>query len=273
LTPAEALVLLDPTIKQGRNPFKLSLMWLLAQKHLVASEQRIGWFKKRTTRLQPGPRAGQPLSPDLQAVMDTVRDAHTGLMDAVVAAAVQRYGHNLLGFQTGIIYPALCRRGLIQLTRERFLYFSTRERWSHTPAGKAMCARLEALMEDARRIPAYLDNSPAQAAALAAALGGLILLLPELRPHLESIANVMQRPPSGDGGSSSSDGGETSSGAPANSEQDAGLSQTPEFNFNVGDFDTANFDSLDASLSALDTSFDASSDSSDGGGDGGGGGD
>lgn len=291
LTPAEAMVLLDPNLKQGRNPFKVSLMWLLAQRHLKATEVKRGWLRGRTTQLSGGPRARTDLPDDLQAVMNVVRVSGTGLMDDVVKAARNLYGTNLLGFQNDLIYPALVARGLITRSQETYLTLFTRDRWDQTPAGKALAQRIEVLFEDARRIPGFLDRSPAQAAALTASLGGLILLMPELRPYLEDIADVMRRPQiagSGGGGDSGSffggsggSSGGTGSGRPAKEEEStvptSSGSDPLDFRFEFDDFDFGNIDGLDASLSALDSSFDSSADGAaggdGGGGDGGGGGD
>lgn len=281
LTPAEAMVLLDPELKQGRNPFKVSLMWLLAQQHLKAQEVKRGWFSRRTTRLFEGPRAGAPLPHDLQVVMDTVRDAGTGLMDDIVKAARRRFGPNLLGFQNDHIRPGLIARGLITSRPKKMLmlFGQRRYRWEQTPAGKALATHIKAKFEDARRIPGFLDKSPAQAAALAASLGGLILLLPELRPYLDDIATAMREhkwTDTGGGGDTGSfyvgsgNGGSTGSDRPSKADQrtlDDG--ETLQWDFDLDGFDLGSLDQLDAGLASLDASFDASADS--GGGDGGGG--
>ena len=65
------------------------------------------------------------------------------------------------------------------------------------------------LFTRAREIPSYLDRSPAQAAAVAATLGGLIFIMSELRPHFTDIAHAMRRPSGSDATMYS---GDTSSG-------------------------------------------------------------
>ena len=53
-------------------------------------------------------------------------------------------------------------------------------------------------MREAQAIPQYLDRDPAQAAALAVAVGGAILLVEELRPHYQQLALALQPPHAGD---------------------------------------------------------------------------
>ncbi len=271
LTPAEAMVLLDPRAERGREAFKVSLMWLLAQHHLKATEIPALWFKRKTTQQTRGPQAGAMLPPDLKAVMMTVQAAATGIMDDIVKAAPKRFGAKLDGYQNDFLYPSLLSRGLLRRTETTRLMFFTRQTYDRTSAGREVCRQIESLFEDARRIPAYLDRSPAQAAALALSLGGLILLMPELRPHLEEIASVVRRssaPDKSSGGGSGSDSSSEPAQAKPADEQASTASDTFDFaNMNMGDADN-----LDASLSALDASFDSPADShggGDGGGDGG----
>jgi hypothetical protein len=102
-------------------------------------------------------------------------------------------------------------------------------------------------MHEAKAIPQYLDRDPAQAAALAVAAGGAILLVEELRPHYNQLARAFQ---DRDGSSAmffdpgTSDGGSDSAG------------------FDFGSIDFGSFDSFDSG-------FDAASDGGGGGGDGG----
>lgn len=279
LTPAEAMVLLDPQRNQGREAFKISLMWLLAQHHLTATAIPGRWFGKPSTQLSRGPRAGARLPPDLQAVMSTVAAAGTGLMNDVVKEARTRFGADLGRFLNDFVHPSLLGRGLVRSFEEksRVLFIPiTRARHERTPAGEALARQIETLFEDARRIPGYLDRSPAQAAALAVSLGGLILLLPELRPHLDRIAAVTRRSTDPtDSGYSPSDTSSSSSSASSPqgipSENDR---ENFHFDFGLVDQGLQDFDGFASSLDTLDSSFDSSADSGggDGGGDGGGGG-
>ena len=264
LTPAEAMVLLDPRAERGRDAFMVSLMWLLAQHHLKATDIPALWFKRKTTQLTRGPQAGAMLPPDSKAVMMTVQAAATGITDDIVKAAPKRFGAKLDGYQNDFLYPSLLSRGLLRRTETTHLMFFTRQTYDRTSAGREVCRQIESLFEDARRIPVYLDRSPAQTAALALSLGGLILLMPELRPHLDEIASVVRRSSAPDNSSGGSSGSESSSepaqAKPAD-EQASAASDTFDFaNMNMGDVDN------------LDASFDSPADShsgGDGGGDGG----
>ena len=70
----------------------------------------------------------------------------------------------------------------------------SRTRYHRTRSGDALKPQIDTLFTRAREIPSYLDEDPAQAAAVAATLGGLIFLMPELRPHFTDIAHAMRRP-------------------------------------------------------------------------------
>jgi hypothetical protein len=115
-----------------------------------------------------------------------------------------------------------------------------------TAAGQAERDRLTRAIEQARTIPRMLDENPKQAAAIAAALGGLLLLAPEVLPHLGALAAALKLYPADDlaqGFDSFSDGG-----------------------FDLSGFDGAAFDGFSDSLAAMDTQFDAAVSSSDSGG-------
>lgn len=145
----------------------------------------------------------------------------------------------------------------------------SRTRYHRTRSGDALKQQIDMLFTRAREIPSYLDRSPAQAAAVAATLGGLIFIMPELRPHFTDIAQAMRRP---SGSEATMYTGDTSSGsAPRPNEPPVKDTMVLDF----AGFDAGAFDAFDAGVTALDASFDAAASSSggaDGGGDGGGGG-
>ena len=272
LTPGEALVLLEPNKRQGRETIKVSLMWLLAKRCLTARLEDkpgfMGRFFTKTTRLHPSDRLPADLSSEMNDLMQLVR--RTGYMDDFVKAAHIQYGNDLAGFRIRHLVPSLLKRRLIEARTEPFLMVFSRTRYYRTRSGDALRQQIEALFTHAREIPGYLDNSPAQAAAVAATLGSLIFLVPELRPHFTEIAQTMRRPVGADASMSV---GDTSSGSAPRHNEPALLENTMALDFTC--FDAGAFAAFDAGMTALDVGFDAAASSGgDGGcgGDGGGGG-
>jgi hypothetical protein len=101
-----------------------------------------------------------------------------------------------------------------------------------------------------RKIPELLKTDPKDAAAIALAAGGIILLVPELRSHYDQLGRVMR------------------------SEGDMGGGEY-EVSFSVGDGQsTLSFGALlDSAFGAIDAGASAMDGGGDGGGNGGGGGD
>lgn len=161
-----------------------------------------------------------------------------------------------------------------------------------TPAGTAERMRLEALLDRGRMVPRWLDSDPRQAALAAAALGPLVLLVDELKPHLKRLAAAMPRQDGGgDGGASYvSDGGDADRGrhhggdpgtdGPAagsfdHGSFDQGAFDLGGFDFGALDaagFDTGSFGALDSAMSSFDASTDGGGGDSGGSDSGGGGG-
>jgi len=271
LTPGEALLLLEPNKRQGSEAIKVSLMWLLAKKCLTASLEDkpgfLGRFLSRTSRLHPSDRLPADLPSEMDNLMQLVR--RTGYMDDFVKAARIQYGNDLTGFQIHYLIPSLLKRRLIEPRTEPFLIVFSRTRYYRTRSGEALRQQIDTLFARAREIPGYLDRSPAQAAALAATLGGLIFLMPELRPHFTDIAHAMRRPIGAD---ASMYTGDTCSGSSPRPNEPL-VKDTMALDFTG--FDAGAFDAFDAGMTALDASFDAAASSggaADGGSDGGGGG-
>jgi hypothetical protein len=226
---------------------------------------------------------GRPVPAALPAhavsLLDQVRSAQaeTGSMPDVVKQARQAYGSSLNGFNRDFIIPRLLSRGLIEDHSVLFV-----RHYKRTPAGDAEESRIAADIARAHSIPELLRSNPAEAAAI----GGTILLVSELRPYYRQISEVM-RPPGSGGDYSESSGGDaplpffsaSDPGAshPAADPADAvsGLDAASFGSLDLGAFDASAFDALDAGMASFDAGFDASvgdGGGGDGGGDGGGGG-
>lgn len=268
LSPAETLVLLEPDAKKGREAVKVSLLHLVMRGLVrLRQEERKGFFGRcsTVTCLASGTAAPDPAEAVPLLAVIRAAEAKGGTMAEFVNEAQREYGSDLDGFRRRHVLPALLGRGLVEERRERWLGLFNRTRLRHTPAGAAEKARIEGLMEQGRTIPALLAQNPAQALAIAVALGSAILLVPELRPVYEELHRRLQASSgldsAGDGGSADFNwlGGATTGEG--------------------GDLDFGDFDAFTSSLDAFDSAFDsaasdAGADGGDGGGgDGGGGGD
>jgi len=248
LSAPEAFVLSSLPHYDIRQTLKLGFMGLLAQGILRSEEEtRPGVLRaRRIVHLRVAPDAPAVLPPIAASLVTVVRAAaqpRDGLIGDIVKQAMREYGRTLTGFVQKHVGPALVERGLAEMRRRRFLGVFPSVALYRTSAGDAEKTRLENALHEARAIPQYLDRDPAQAAALAAAAGSAILMVEELRPHYQQLAEAF-RLRAGDGFD-----------IPANF--DGGLS------FDFGTIDLGSFDSFGAG-------FDGAAGGSDGGGDGGG---
>jgi hypothetical protein len=249
LTASEAFALISLPRLDIRKAVKLGFMGLLAQGVLRSDEEtRRGLIRnKRVVHLRVAPNPPSDLPPLAASLVAIVRAAEPrdGQMSEIVKQARQAYGQGLIKFLLDHVGPALAERGLAELRRVRLLGILPTSRFERTAAGDLEKTRIENALHEAKAIPQYLDRDPAQAAALAVAAGGAILLVEELRPHYQQLARAFQ---DRDSGSSMmffdpNAGGGADSGA-----------------FDFGSIDFGCFDSFDSG-------FDAAS---DGGGDPGG---
>ena len=285
LTPAEAMLLLDLRRAAAAGLFKVTAMALLLRRVLRAeTETRRGWFRARTiTRLHLGQVPGLPLHE--AAVVRLVRpagDAQPGnpTVEQVVAAARRQYGPDLGSFRKKLVLPALTERGLVEVQAGGLFGL---KRPVLTPAGTTEWMRLQALLDRGRMVPHWLDSDPRQAALAAAALGPLVLLVDELKPHLKRLAAAMPRQagdcsPMADGGDADHGrhhGGDPGAEGLGASSLDQGSFDHSGFDFGAFDFgawdgagfDVGLFDALDSAISSFDAATDGGH---DGGGDSGG---
>ena len=244
LGPGEVMALLEPNTVKAREALKLTLMSLLAQGALrfeeVVKKGMLGTKRQKVFTQAKRPDTLDAPAAAVLAAVNPLGDGKT--MGEVIKRLRKAFGRDFSGFRDKQLLPALLRKGLIETRPERVLLLFTRTRYHLTAAGERERARLEGLIEEARRIPSFLASDPAQAVAIVAGLGAAVLLVEELRPHFDQLGTAM------------------------------GPDVSAEFGFS--DFDLSGLDGLDESLSAMDASFDGAADSGggDGGADGGGGG-
>jgi hypothetical protein len=201
LSAAEAFVLLSLPRYSARAALKYGLMGLLAQGILKSEEEtRPGLIRtRRILHLRVVPDLPADLPPVTASLVGVVNAAaaRDGVIGEVLKQAMRAYRRTLVGFVLDGIGPALIARGLAETRRRRLLGLIPSDVLQLTPAGEAEKARVQDALHEARAIPQYLDRDPAQAAALAAAAGGAILLVEELRPHYPQLAKAFEEPDTG----------------------------------------------------------------------------
>jgi hypothetical protein len=137
-----------------------------------------------------------------------------------------------------VILPQLIARGL--LGKKKILFLT---HISLTPEGKKQQAKIKSDLARANLIPNLLKTDPAQAAAIAAAIGATILLADKLPPHFKLLADAMKiQFPRDD--FTAIDGGASGGGFDFGS-------------FDLGSFDAGAFDAggFDAGMSSFDAGF------------------
>lgn len=275
LAPAEALVLLDPNGHHGRAAVKVTLMHLMMRR-LITVEQHeqkvIGSWTHKTQRISLSRAASlNAIAEYERAILEALENAPQKkgytTMSEMVLHLQKRFSVGFEKIQRVYIIPSLVERGLLEAHYDKVLGVFPRTRYHTTERGAAIVLVVQEQMTAARSIPDYLDNDPAQAAALALAAGSALLLVEEMKSHYRKLAEVMR----------------------GRSEEMLELAEVGAGMLNdiavIGDGDYADgFASLnDLGLAALDAaafgaidgafdSFDGGFDAS-GGGDGGGGGD
>ena len=254
LSPAEQVVLLAPSRASGYAAIKTMLLLLLTKGVLHIEEtDQIGIF--RTKKIAHLRIAAEPKSPppEIAVLLDLVRAAQAegGRIKDVVVRANKLFLTGCPKYITEFIQPALKARGL--LTENKVLFVHT---FHLTPEGEKLQSQLKSDLFRANDIPKLLKSDPAQAAAVAAAIGTTILLSNKLPKHFKPLSDAMR-----------ANGGDAAF-IPINS---GGTGNIDWSSFDLGGFNFASFDvgSFDAGMSSFDSGF---SDAS-GGGDSGGGSD
>jgi hypothetical protein len=274
LTAAEALVLQNPQLAQGRAALKVTMMELLARRILtMRHDERKGMFgrNQRTDYLVLASNAAQltPQAAHIRAVVNMLRAADASgqgaAMTTVLAQARKTFGADLSAFQNKHVLPMLIERGLVEPYQAKRLGIFSTTKYRPTTQGDIVRQQLAMHLEQARALPNVIERDPMQAAVLVATLGSSVLLVDELKPFYSRLSQAMRTAANDAGGDVL---------VVDNDDNIEDSSTLDSHDFGGFDFDFDAFDSLDSSQDAFDSSFDSSSDSgSDGGGDGGGGSD
>ena len=277
LSPAQVLVLDRPNARQRDELIRTSLRWLVARGHLVVAANKRSASHPSEQRIT----LGRPLDPgapgDLAQVMALALAAPRRKISGLIRAARQAWGRNLDGFRRDVVLPGLVAQGLVFRRDKRFLLIFSSTRHYRTPAGEELNRRLSTLLSHVRNLPDMMTSDPTRAAAIAAAAGGLVLLVPEVFPHLSSLGDLLRGMPprraeaAGTGNADTLGSGGREMGTLGFSIEDLAGIDLSIGNLDAGIDDATTADSADAS--GADTGGSSDSGGGDGGGgDGGGGG-
>jgi hypothetical protein len=201
LTPAEALVLLEPNKVSGRSVVRTSLLHLAAAGYLRAEVQaKRSWLGTGGgTRLVRTDAAG-PLPDHLAGVLNALfppAKSEASLSPAEVTSRLQRaFGYDYARYLALHIRPLLLSKALLSVEEYRWMRIVPRRRYLHTDAGMRLRERIGTRLRGADGLPELLRSDPRRAAAAAAGLGGLVLIAEGLRPHLGELANAARSEPS-----------------------------------------------------------------------------
>ncbi len=251
LSPAEQVVLLSPNRARGYAAIKAMLLLLLTKGVLRIEEtDQIGIFRTKTVaHLRIAAEPNNP-PPEIAVLLDLVRAAQAegGKIKDVVARANKQFLTGCPKYITDLIQPALKARGL--LTENKVLFVRT---FHLTPEGEKIQSQLKSDLFRVNDIPKLLKSDPAQAAAVAAAIGTTIFLSDKLPKHFKPLADAM-RASGGDAGF-----------IPINSGVTGNIDWS---SFDLGSFNFASFDagSFDAGMSSFDSGFSDASGGGDSGG-------
>jgi hypothetical protein len=200
--------------------------------------------------------------PHVAAVLEAVRYSKSGRVSDI-AARLSKTTNRFASFVPDLVRPRLVQRGLLAETRHQeqrrtlllFRRTVTVSSFAPTEAGRREQARIRSAIDQGPEIRAALDTDPPRAAAMALALGALLVLVPALIPVLGQLAAAM------------------GVAAPTVGMSDSGSGDGGSFSFDSGWEDgIAEFDSsLDGTMSDAASAGSSDSDSDSGGSDGGGG--
>jgi uncharacterized membrane protein YgcG len=148
-------------------------------------------------RLRPAP---VPTPAHVALLMDHMAAARNGELKRAIAALGRSTGH-FGRFIPDHVLPRLVQRRLMEkrtVAREVRMPRGdsmklTQETHVLTAAGQEQAAALRLRLDEAHALPTLLASDPQRAAAMAVALGGLVLLLPGVIAFLPEIAQAVGR--------------------------------------------------------------------------------
>ncbi|HEX8362864.1 MAG TPA: hypothetical protein VF613_22260, partial [Longimicrobium sp.] len=191
---------LDPNAVSARRVVRTSVLHLGAAGHLRAqAPEKRSWFGGGAgARIVRGPapaRVAEHLAPVLEALFPPGKPPAALAPTEVMHRLQRAFGYDYGRYLARHIRPRLVSRGLLEVESYPWLGIFNRRRYRCTPAGARLSERIVADLQAAEEIPQLLQRAPRRAAAAAAALGGLVLIADDLRPHLGVLAEAARQHP------------------------------------------------------------------------------
>lgn len=201
LLPAEAALLIEPSVSNAGKCLQAALLTLLGRDHIMLSESRSWFVTRRTLRLMPGD--GQPLPPHLAVLKNTLATERGSLLRSnEVARALQKwFGNDFRRYVHDHLARELIDRGLLVREEPRWLGLIPYIRYRRTTSGEARVAPLLRLMDEAGNIKKLIRTDPDRAVRLARAAGVLLVLSPAAHRQLPKLKALVEQQGSGDSGS------------------------------------------------------------------------
>lgn len=192
LSPAEAVLLIEPRTSAARVCLQAALLTLLGHGH-IAFDRPAGRFQSPTLRLEAGD--GRPLPPHVDAVKAALSDYKPGCTSLsrlhVVHALQKRFGLGYGRFVRDHVAPPLVARGLLASERRRFLGLFPYTRYERTASGSALAAPLLRVVKAADDLPSMIAADPDRALHLVRTAGVLLLLSPKARRQVPAIRQLL----------------------------------------------------------------------------------
>jgi uncharacterized membrane protein YgcG len=194
LTPTEAQVLLEPNTTPGRSAVRTTLLHLAATGHLRPEVQpRRSWLDaggKRVARGQSAVALPEHVAVVLEALFPAGSEQKPLAPTEMLGRLQKAFGYDYGRYLSGHIRPLLVRRGALEVEEYVQLLVIRRRRYRHTAHGARLRDQVEAKLRAAGDVLDAVYRDPPRAAALAAQMGGLILISAALRPHLHTLSQA-----------------------------------------------------------------------------------
>jgi len=192
LLPAEAALLVEPSIYSAGKCLQATLLSLLGLGHLVIHESRGFFSTSRTLRLLDGD--GRPLPPALAVVKNALLSHGRGRVlrsGEAVKALKKGFGLDYRQYVDDKLAPDLIERGLLCREQRKFLGLIPYSAYARTPSGEARAAPLIRLLEEAGGIRKLIKHDPDRAIRIARMAGVLLVLSPAAKVQIPKLKALM----------------------------------------------------------------------------------
>ncbi len=147
LLPAEAALLIEPSVSSAGKCIQAALVTLLGRGHLAIEEEG-RFLKKRYLRLRPSD--GEPLPRHLATVKNAL-DVYTGFgmvrSDQAIRSLQKAFGNDYRKYVHDVLAPPLIANGLLKREERKFLGLISYFHYERTMAGGARARPLIRLVD------------------------------------------------------------------------------------------------------------------------------